>query len=125
MVTPAVINIAKGEHRILLSDADVANRTQALATSTDHYMDVPQLVSLLNQERTNNKLYVSLLASNPTAYYEDKTLPSLPSSVLNVMQAGRASSRPMVTSADTTAEQTAIPFDYVISGSYSLKVNVK
>ena len=60
--------IAKGEHRILLSDADITNRTQVQATSTNHYLDVPQLVSLLNQERSNNKLYVSLIASNPTAY---------------------------------------------------------
>jgi hypothetical protein len=45
--------------------------------------------------------------------------------VLNVMQAGRASNRPIMTSSDSTAEQTAIPFDYVISGSYSLKINVK
>ena len=51
----------------------------------------PRLVSLLNQERSNNKLYVSLVESAPTAYYDDKTLPSLPSSVLNVMQAGRTS----------------------------------
>jgi len=30
-------------------------------------------VSLINQERSNNKLYVSLLQSSPTAYYDDKT----------------------------------------------------
>ena len=29
--------------------------------STNRYMDVPQTVSLLNQERTNNRLYVSLV----------------------------------------------------------------
>ena len=85
--------ISKGEHRILLSDADTANRTQTLAASTNRYMDVPQLVSLLNQERSNNKLYVRSSTSNPTAYYEDKTLPSLPSSVLNVMQAGRTTTQ--------------------------------
>ena len=44
----------------------------------------------MNQERSNNKLYVSLVEASPTAYVDDKTLPSLPSSVLNVMQAGRA-----------------------------------
>jgi hypothetical protein len=117
--------LSKGEHRILLSDADTANRMQSMAGFMNKYIDLPETVSLINQERSNNKLYVSLLQASPTAYYDDKTMPSLPSSVLNVMQAGRASSRPMVTSADSTAEQTAIPFDYVISGSYSLKVTVK
>jgi hypothetical protein len=117
--------IAKGEHRILLSDADVANRSQVQATSTNHYLDVPQLVSLLNQERSNNKLYVSLIASNPTAYYEDKTLPSLPSSVLNVMQAGRTTTQTMITSPESASEQMSLPFDYVINGSYTLHVTVK
>ena len=123
MKVPA--GLSRGEHRILLSDADTANRMQSMAGFMNKYIDLPETVSLINQERSNNKLYVSLLQASPTAYYDDKTLPSLPSSVLNVMQAGRASSRPMVTSADSTAEQIAIPFDYVISGSYSLKVNVK
>ena len=117
--------LSKGEHRILLSDAETANRMQSMAGIMNRYMDLPETVSLINQERTNNRLYVSLLQPSPTAYYDDKTLPSLPSSVLNVMQAGRASNRPIVTSADSTAEQTAIPFDYVISGSYTLKINVK
>ena len=117
--------ITKGEHRILLSDADVANRTQSLATATNRYMDVPQLVSLLNQERSNNKLYVSLVASNPTAYYEDKTLPSLPSSVLNVMQAGRTTTQTMLTSPESASEQMSLPFDYVVNGSYTLRVTVK
>lgn len=117
--------ITKGEHRILLSDADVANRMQTLAASTNRYMDVPQLVSLLNQERSNNKLYVSLVAANPTAYYEDKTLPSLPSSILNVMQAGRTTTETMITSPESASEQMSLPFDYVVNGSYTLRVVVK
>jgi hypothetical protein len=117
--------LSRGEHRILLSDAETANRMQSMAGIMNKYIDLPETVSLINQERSNNKLYVSLMQASPTAYFDDKTLPSLPSSVLNVMQAGRASNRPLVTSADSTAEQTAIPFDYVISGSYALKVNVK
>ena len=117
--------LAKGDHRIMLSDADSINRIQALAGNTNRYLDLNEIVSLINQERSNNKLYVSLLESAPTAYYVDKTLPSLPSSVLNVMQAGRASARPLVTAPESASEQMSLPFDYVISGSYSLKVTVK
>jgi hypothetical protein len=117
--------LAKGDHRILLSDSDTVNRMQNMAGMMNRFMDLPETVSLLNQERTNNKLYVSLLESSPTAYYDDKTLPSLPSSVLNVMQAGRASSRALFTSPETASEQMALPFDYVVSGSYSLRIHVK
>jgi hypothetical protein len=118
-------DLPKGEHRILLSDADVANRIQALGFASNRYMDVPRLVSLLNQERSNNKLYVSLIASDPTAYYEDKTLPSLPSSILNVMQAGRTAAQSVLTSPESASEQMSLPFDSVVNGSYSLRVTVK
>src|SRR5437762_2713579 len=117
--------LAKGDHRILLSDAETANRMQNMAGSANRYIDLPQTVSLINQERSNNKLYVSLLQSSPTAYYDDKTMPSLPASVLNVMQTGRAASRAVLTTPESATQQTAIPFDYVVSGSYSLKITVK
>jgi hypothetical protein len=117
--------LVKGDHRILLSDADTVNRLQNMAGAMNRFIDLPGTVSLLNQERTNNKLYVSLVESSPTAYYDDKTLPSLPASVLNVMQAGRASNRSLFTSPETATEQMALPFDYVVSGSYSLRIHVK
>src|SRR5450432_1196021 len=117
--------LAKGDHRIVLSDADTVNRLQNMAGFVNRYMNLPETVSLINQERTNNKLYVSLVQASPTAYYDDKTLPSLPSSVLNVMQAGRAANRGLVTSPETATEQMALPFDYVVTGSYSLRIHVK
>ena len=117
--------LAPGEHRILLSDASVADRTQSAAVSSNRYMDVPQLVSLFNQERSNNKLYVSLIDSSPTAYYEDKTLPGLPSSVLNVMQAGGSATQSVVTSPESSSERMSLPFDYVVNGSYTLRITTK
>jgi hypothetical protein len=114
-----------GEHRILLSDAGVADRTQSVAVSANRYMDVPQLVSLFNQERSNNKLYVSLIEPRPTVFYEDKTLPSLPASIMNVMQTDRTASRHLQSSAESAIEQGSIPFDMLIDGSYSLRITVK
>ncbi|MGA2329113.1 MAG: hypothetical protein ABSH05_22845 [Bryobacteraceae bacterium] len=117
--------LARGEHRILLSDGDTLNRIESAAGFMNRFIDLPQIVSLINQERGNDKLYVSLVEARPTVYYDDKTLPSLPASVLNVMQTGRAASRPFATSGESALEQMAIPFDYVINGSYALKVTVK
>ena len=117
--------LAKGEHRILLSDADTLNRMQSLAGMADRFMDIPQTVSLINQERSNNKLYISLVEPRPTVFYEDKTLPSLPASVVNVMQTGRTASKHLVSSAESAVEQGSIPFDLMIDGSYSLRVTVK
>jgi len=117
--------LAKGDHRIVLGDAETSNRMRNVAAAMDRFIDLPEAVSLLNQERSNNRLYVSLVESSPTAYFDDKTMPSLPASVLNVMQTGRAANRSMITSSETSAEQMSLPFDYVVTGSYSLRIHVK
>ncbi len=117
--------LSKGEHRILLSDADTLNRMQSTAGLVDRFLDIPQTVSLLNQERSNNQLYISLVESRPTVYYEDKTLPSLPASVMNVMQTGRTASRHFLTSPESAIEQGSIAFEQVVNGSYGLKISVK
>ena len=117
--------LAPGEHRILLSDADTLNRIQTVAGLSERFMDIPQTVSLINQERSNNKLYISLVEPRPTVFYEDKTLPSLPASVMNVMQTGRTASRHFVTSPESAVEQGSVPFDLMIEGSYSLRITVK
>jgi hypothetical protein len=114
-----------GPMRILLSDADTLNRMQTYAGTVNRYMDLPETVSLINQERSNNRLYVSLVQSAPTAYYDDKTMPSLPASVLNVLQAGRASNRALLTTPESAVEQASLPFDQIVTGSYSLKLNVR
>jgi hypothetical protein len=115
----------KGDHRIVLSDAGAANRMQNMAGQANRFMDVPEMASLMNQERSNNQMYVSLVQSSPTAYDEDKTMPSLPGSALNVMQSGRAPSRTLVTSPETAVEQMSLKFDSIVTGSYSLRIHVK
>ncbi len=118
-------SMPKGDHRILLSDAETLNRMQVAAVMVNKYMDIPDTVSLINQERSNTNLYVSLVEARPTVYANDKTLPSLPASVLNVMQSGLTQNRPFLTTGESATEQTALPFDLVVNGSYSLKVTVK
>jgi hypothetical protein len=117
--------MTKGEHRILFSDAETLNRMQNAAVLGNRYMDIPETISLLNQERGNSKLYVSLVDGRPTYYADDKTLPSLPASMLNVLQAERTSTRVLVGSPESAQQQLAIPFDQMISGSYALKITVK
>jgi hypothetical protein len=117
--------LTKGEYRILLSDADTLNRIQSAAGRANRFIDLSRTISLINQERANNKVYASLLVAGSTVYYDDKVLPSLPPSVLNVMQTSPSASRSFVTSRETTIEQTSIPFDWVVTGSYSLTITVK
>ncbi|HYO81256.1 MAG TPA: hypothetical protein VES20_07645, partial [Bryobacteraceae bacterium] len=117
--------LPKGEHRILVSDGDTLTRFQSMAAFANRYIDLSETVSMLNQERSNNKLYVSLVQSRPTFYDDDKIMPSLPASAVNVMQASRASNRPFVSSGESATVQESIPFEYVISGSQSVRITVR
>ena len=116
--------LPRGEHQILFSDADTLSRFQNIASSLNRIEDVPQMVAMLNDERSNNRLYVSLIESQPTVYSDEKVLPSLPASVLNVMQSGRSTNHQFVSSPESAHEQTSVPFDVVVTGNYSLKVYV-
>lgn len=117
--------LTKGEHRILISDAETLDRVQARLAGSSRFLTISQTVSLIAQERSNTKLYVSLIEPRPTVFAEDKALPSLPGSVLNVMQTGRTGNRALPAVAETAAEQADLELDQVVSGSYSLRFTVR
>jgi hypothetical protein len=117
--------LSRGEHRILFSDAETLNRLQTSAAANNRYLDIPETVSLLNQERQNNRLYISLVEQRATYYSDDKTLPALPASVLNVYQTERTSNRALVGIPETAQEQQSVMFDQVVNGSYSLRITVR
>jgi hypothetical protein len=118
-------DLPKGEHRILLSDAVTLNRLQSAAVSSNRYLDLPETVSLLNQERGNNRLYVSVVQRRATYYSEDKTLPALPLSVLNVLQGQKSSGRALTGIAESAQEEFSLPFDQMVTGSFSLPIIVR
>lgn len=115
----------KGEHRILISDAEVLNQPQRAVPMMNRFIDLGETVSLINQERSNTDLYASLLQMRPTVYSEDKTMPNLPQSVVNIMQTGRSANRMLSTAPETIMAQASTPFDYVINGNYSLKIFIR
>lgn len=114
-----------GEHEILFSDAGTLDKFQTIASSLNRFVDIPQTVAMLNQERSNNRLYVSIVDSEPTVYSDEKVLPNLPPSVLNVMQSGRDNSHQIVSSPQSTLEQASIPLNVVVDGKCTLKIHVK
>lgn len=117
--------LAAGNYRIQLSDASALNNMKTASLVINRFLELEQTVSLLNQERANDRLYAALVQPRPTVYADDKTLPSLPGSVLNVMQNGRSGSRMLIAAPETALVEQSVPFDYVVSGSYSLRLTVK
>ena len=116
--------LARGDHEILFSDAETLSRAQNIAQSLNRIEDIPQTVAMLNDERSNNRLYISLIEAQPTVYSDEKVMPSMPASILNVMQSGHAVNHQFVSAPESAHEQASVPFDTVVTGSYSLKIHV-
>jgi len=111
----------KGTLRILVSDADTLDRSRR---ATARKLDLAATVAALNKERSNSTLYVSMLQSNPQALVEDKVMPALPLSVINVMD-GLRGTQDMVVSAESSVDESATPLDFVVSGAQVLTITVK
>jgi hypothetical protein len=119
------VGLAAGNYRILLSDASALNGMRSASLVVNRFMELEQTVSLLNQERSNARLYAALVQPRPTVFTDDKTLPNLPSSVMNVMQNGRSGSRMFIATPETAVAEESVPFNYVVTGSHSLRLTVK
>ena len=55
--------LPRGEHEILFSDAATLEKFQTIASSLNRFVDIPQTVAMLNHERNNDRLYVSIVDS--------------------------------------------------------------
>jgi len=66
-----------------------------------------------------------MVQRRPTYYSEDKTLPALPASVLNVLQTERSSARALTGTVESTEEQFSVPFDQMVTGSFALRITVR
>ncbi len=115
----------KGTLRILVSDGDTLDRIGRGSPAFGRKLDLASTIAMLNKEHSNNRVYVSLLEGNPEARVADKVMPTLPISIMNVMD-GMRGNQEMVVSGESNVDETATaPLDYVVSGAQLLTVTVK
>jgi SpoIVB peptidase S55 len=116
---------SKGALRILVSDGETLDRASHTNPAFGRKLDLASTIALLNKEHSNNRLYVSLLEADPEARVADKVMPTLPLSVMNVMD-GMRGNQEMIVSGESNVDETATPsLDYVVSGAQLLTVTVK
>jgi hypothetical protein len=116
---------SKGNLRILVSDGDTLDRMNRTNPAFGRKLDLASTIALLNKEHANNRLYVSLLEADPEARVADKVMPTLPISVMNVMD-GMRGNQEMIVSGESNVDETATPsLDYVVSGAQLLTVTIK
>jgi hypothetical protein len=116
---------SKGTLRILVSDGDTLDRIGHANPAFGRKLDLASTIALLNKEHSNNRVYVSLLEADPEARVADKVMPTLPLSIMNVMD-GMRGNQEMVVNGESIVDETATaPLDYVVSGAQLLTITVK
>jgi hypothetical protein len=116
---------SKGTLRILVSDGDTLDRMRRGLPLMSRRLGLAPTIALLNKERANNRVYVSLFESDPEAMVADKVMPTLPLSVMNVMENMRGTQDMVVLNESSVNEAATEPLDYVVSGAQVLTINIK
>jgi hypothetical protein len=116
---------SKGMLRILVSDGDTLDRMRRGMPLANRRLGLASTIALLNKEHGNNRVYVSLFESDPEAMVGDKVMPTLPLSVMNVMDNMRGTQEMIVLNESSVNEASTEPLDYVVAGAQMLTVYVK
>jgi hypothetical protein len=117
-------SVPKGSLRILVSDAETLDRSRRVNPAMARRLDLHSTIELLNKEHLNDHLYVSLLEANPQATVEDKVMPAVPLSVMNVMEGMRATQE-MVVFNESAVNESSTPMGYVVSGAQIISLSIK
>jgi hypothetical protein len=113
--------------RVLVSDGDLLNRASrgfAFAGAGGGPTGLDQLISLLNRERRNDRLYVGLFVPAPTLLWDDKELPNVPFSQINVVD-GRPTPGSVQVLRESLAGESSIPLGGPVSGVISLNLQIR
>lgn len=116
---------SKGPLRILVSDGDTLDRMRRGAPMLSRKLGLASTIALLNKEHANNRVFVSLLEADPEAMVADKVMPTLPLSVMNVMDGMRGTQEMVVLGDSSVSEASTPPLDYVVAGGQVLNITVK
>jgi SpoIVB peptidase S55 len=116
---------SKGTLRILVSDGDTLDRMRRGTPMMNRGLGLAPTIALLNKERANDRVYVSLIESDPEVMVADKVMPTLPLSVMNVMDNMRGTQDMIVLGESSVSEACTDSLDYVVSGAQMLTINVK
>jgi hypothetical protein len=83
-----------------------------------------QLITLLNRERRNDRLYVGLFVPSPTIIWDDKELPNAPLSQINVID-GRPAPGTVQVLRESLASEASVQLTGPVTGVISLNLQIR
>jgi len=121
--------VSRGGLELLVSDGGTLDRMEALylGGAQGQLPGLEELIRLLNRERRNDRLYVTLLQPTPTLLIQDKRLPNAPPSEINLLEQRSAMGGPGSTRLlhQSAAGEWSVPMHQVIAGQQPLSIIVK
>jgi SpoIVB peptidase S55 len=113
--------------RLMVSDADWMNRASrgfAGAGGQGGPEGLDPLISLINRERRNDRLYVGLFVPSPTMLWDDKELPNVPLSQINAVD-GRPAPGSVQVLRESLASEASVPMSGPVTGIISLNLPIR
>jgi len=83
-----------------------------------------QLIALINRERHNDRLYVGVFSPSPTMVWDDKELPNVPQSQINVID-GRPTPGSVQVLRESLASESSIELGGPVAGLISLNLQIR
>lgn len=112
--------------RVLVSDGELLNRSARgfgfAGSGANTGLD--QLIAVINRERRNDRLYIGVFAPSPTLLWDDKELPNVPLSQINVID-GRPTPGSVQFLRESLASEASIPLGGPVSGVISLNLQIR
>ncbi len=117
------VGTPKGRLTLVVGDSSAYNRRQLALGARNRTLSLPESVSLLNQERRNDVLYIALMDRSPSASIDDTRMPNVPATTLNVMRS-TAQGRMTLQRGSALAE-AEIQLDAIVQGQRSLTIEIR
>jgi len=118
--------LPSGTVQLLVGDGTTMTGLELKRSPSGVPMDLKTVIRELNKLRRNDRLYVRVLSSQPGVVIRGEEMPSLPPSMLALLDADRASSRNVTAVGNSAVAEYELPQSkYVIQGQQSLTLTVK
>ena len=118
--------LSAGTVQLLVGDGTTMTGMELKRSPSGIPMDLTTVIRELNKLRRNDRLYVRVLSNQPGVVIRGEEMPSLPPSMIGLLDTDRASSRNVTSIGSSAVAEYEFPQSkYVIQGQQSLTLTVK